>query len=105
MQAATPFATLRQPAVIGLPRAFGAWLQALRARPAATTQAADLDKGATLWVDQPLARQVQCVQGTLWLTFDGEPQDVVLEAGQSLVCPHGSRLAIHALAPSCVQVQ
>lgn len=56
-----------------------------------------LSKGATYWVNRPRSRQVHCTCGTLWLTFDGHPQDVVLEAGEALTCAWSSRLAIHAL--------
>jgi hypothetical protein len=67
------------------------------ARPASATRHV-LDKGATAWIEKPFGREVVCVAGTLWLTFDGEPQDVILEAGESHRCTQGSKLAIHALA-------
>lgn len=56
-----------------------------------------LDTGTTAWVARPLGRTVTCNTGTLWLTFDGEGLDVILEAGQTHRCAHASRLAIHAL--------
>jgi hypothetical protein len=63
-----------------------------------------LEAGATLWVAKPFGQTVTCESGTLWLTFDHEPLDVVLEAGQSHRCDKASTLAIHALAPARLRV-
>jgi hypothetical protein len=63
-----------------------------------------IDKNATAWIEHPAGRTVTCDAGTLWLTFDGEPEDVILEAGQTHRCTHRSRLAIHALDPAAVRV-
>lgn len=63
-----------------------------------------LEKGATTWNSQPLGRTVSCETGTLWLTFDNEALDVILEAGQSHCCAKASRLAIHALAAARITV-
>ena len=63
-----------------------------------------LDKGATYWVAHPLGRTVSCETGTLWLTFDNEPVDVILEAGQSHRCTKDSKLLTYALAAARVSV-
>lgn len=41
--------------------------------------------------------RLQGVAGTLWVTFDGCPQDLVLEAGDSLTIHHGGDLTVSAL--------
>ena len=64
-----------------------------------------LARGATVWVDRPRGRLVRCVAGTLWLTFDGEPQDVILEAGDSHRCTSASRLGIHAMQAGRMAVE
>jgi len=64
----------------------------------------ELDKGTTTWIASPLGRTVTCETGTLWLTFDNEPTDVILEAGQSHRCAKASKLAIHALSAARVSV-
>lgn len=64
-----------------------------------------LARGATVWVDRPRGRLVRCVAGTLWLTFDGEPQDVILEAGDSHRCTCASRLGIHAMQAGRMAVE
>jgi hypothetical protein len=72
-------------------------LQAGSAPAASTISTSALDKGRTLWVNQPMTRDINCLEGTLWLTFDGVRKDIILEAGQSYRCDCDSRLAIHAL--------
>lgn len=66
--------------------------------------AGKLDKGTTTWIATPLGRTVHCETGTLWLTFDNEPTDVVLDAGQSHRCAKASKLAIHAFSAASVSV-
>jgi len=40
-----------------------------------------LNKGATTWITKPLGRRITCETGALWLCFDGELEDIVLEPG------------------------
>ena len=61
-----------------------------------------LSRHATFWMDHPMARQVTCQEGVVWLTFDGDLRDVVLEAGQMHLCQSDQRLAIHALEDGSV---
>ncbi len=63
-----------------------------------------LQRGETEWITRPLGRTITCERGTLWLTFDNEPLDLILEAGQSYRCAHASKLGIHALAEARVTV-
>ena len=63
-----------------------------------------LDKGITIRVSRPLGRHVRCDAGTLWLTFDQVPVDVVLEAGEEHLCVHDAALSIHVLSTAVVQV-
>ena len=92
-------------------RYLGWWLAAVthrslaEAAPAtAVVSVSALDKGRTLWVDQPMSREVSCLEGTLWLTIDGVQKDLILEAGESHRCDHRSRLAIHALNAARVRM-
>lgn len=79
-----------------------AWFGALAAAPAGPGRMQPLRKNATTWVTRPRGRLVTCKAGTLWLCFDGEADDIVLEAGQSHRCSRGSALSIHALTPAVV---
>jgi Protein of unknown function (DUF2917) len=63
-----------------------------------------LNRGATTWVVKPHGRDVTCESGALWLCFDGEPVDVVLEPGQTHRCATRSALSIHALSRSVVRL-
>jgi hypothetical protein len=84
------------------------WLQRIGAAWAAPAQARidlrQIDAGATTWVARPRGCVVRCQAGTLWLAFDGEPQDVILEAGESFRCTSASRLSIHAMTAAAVSV-
>jgi hypothetical protein len=87
---------------LGLP---SGWLRMIgRVLAPAAPDVARLDKNATLWMARPQGRTVTCESGTLWLTFDNEPADVILEAGESHRCTKASRLGIHALAPARLSV-
>ncbi len=88
---------------VTLPGGLLALLQRAVAAPAAPA-ARQLDANATTWIARPLGRTITCETGTLWLTFDNESVDVVLEAGQSHRCAKASKLAIHALATARVSV-
>ena len=63
-----------------------------------------LETQHTLWEVHPLGCVIACERGAVWLTFDHDPRDIVLEAGQSLRCERDAPLAIHALETSTVRV-
>lgn len=90
-----------------MPRVLSTLMATLCARRAALATPRlqrGLVRGATVWINQPRGCTVRCQAGTLWLTFDGEPQDVVLEAGESHRCARASRLGIHAMAAARLAV-
>ncbi|MBI5278953.1 MAG: DUF2917 domain-containing protein [Burkholderiales bacterium] len=72
--------------------------QPARREPASRTQG--LAKGALLRIDRPLGAVVQCSRGTVWVTHDGDPKDVVLEAGESYRSRSAARLIVQALEDS-----
>jgi hypothetical protein len=47
---------------------------------------------------------IECTEGCVWLTHDGDCRDVLLEAGQSHLADRGSRLVIYAMASSAVRL-
>ena len=55
-------------------------------------------------VAKPQGHQITCTGGSVWLTFDGEARDVVLEAGESYRCVSRSRLVISAFEAATVQI-
>lgn len=62
-----------------------------------------LPRGHTAWLERPLARQVVCERGTVWLIFDGHDSDVILNPGEFHLCQCDERLAIHALRNATVR--
>jgi hypothetical protein len=56
-----------------------------------------LDRGRIRRVHRPLGRRVECVSGTLWITQDGDPRDIVLAPGDSFTFDHRGDALISAL--------
>lgn len=72
--------------------------------PRADPPAQVLAKNGSMVLSQPKGRVVECLEGCLWITLDGEVRDVVIEGGQRF-CPDSNRRAlIQALKPSRVCV-
>jgi len=46
------------------------------------------------------AVQVRCTSGTLWLTLDHDPRDVILAAGDSFITTEHRRALLYALEPA-----
>jgi hypothetical protein len=70
----------------------------------AVSGARKLEAGASVRIARPMGSTVFCEAGTLWLTFDNEPQDLIVEAGQSYHCTMASGLLIHALGNARLSV-
>lgn len=49
--------------------------------------------------------QIQCQRGSLWLTLDDDPRDIVLEPGESFVTGEHRRALLYALGPACLAVR
>jgi len=64
-----------------------------------------LPHGRTLAIEKPLAQEICCVQGSLWLTHDGDPKDHVITAGQSYIATRHARLLVYALDEARFLVQ
>lgn len=66
--------------------------------------AQDLHKNGTITVLRPASTEVECLQGCVWITQDGDPLDIVIDAGQRFRAERDTRMLIHALEPSRVRV-
>jgi hypothetical protein len=48
--------------------------------------------------------QIGCVEGTVWLTLDGDERDIILEAGEAFTAPEHRRALIYAMRPSRISL-
>lgn len=48
---------------------------------------------------------VRCAEGSLWLTHDGDPRDVILGSDESYQADRENPLRLHALAPCVVEIE
>ena len=76
----------------------------LAARDSSESEPRCLEKGAVLAVPRPLNHNVECLRGTLWVTHDRDPKDVVLEAGQTYRPERDARMLIQALSAAQFRV-
>src|SRR5438105_12513315 len=50
--------------------------------------------------------RVDCIEGTAWITIDGDRRDVVLTRGQSFVVDSSAPLLVHAIqGPAAVELR
>ena len=49
--------------------------------------------------------RVECLDGSVWITQDGDPRDVVLEAGEGFTLDRPGTALVYALADARVAVQ
>jgi hypothetical protein len=47
---------------------------------------------------------IECRSGTVWVTIDNDPRDVVLEPGERFEGDSHRRMLVSALEPSCITV-
>lgn len=63
-----------------------------------------LPKGQAKSFASPRGLQFTCTVGSLWLTVAGEPQDIILEAGESFRCAARAHLVATAFESSSLDV-
>ena len=64
-----------------------------------------LRRDALFSVPDAAGVHILCRNGTVWITLDGDPRDIVLEASDSFSTPEHRRALIYAMKPSCIEVQ
>jgi hypothetical protein len=65
--------------------------------------AAHVRQGATREIPAATGRMtLHCRDGEAWITHDGDPKDVMLQANQSYAVDRGTRMTVHAMRGDCV---
>lgn len=66
----------------------------------------DLSLGQNSMLHLPDAAGVQiaCRNGTVWITLEGDPRDIVLEAGERFASIEHRNALVMAMAPSSISV-
>lgn len=62
-------------------------------------------RGAISRMDHATDTRLRCLVGSVWITVDGDPKDVILEAGQSWVVPGPDRVIAQAMQPSTLRFE
>ena len=97
---------LTAPLTAAAARPLARWVQSLSAamgkgqarRAPASSIAHRLPQGQTLVIDKPLDQLVMCQDGCVWITYDNDPMDRIVEAGEHHQgCGH-SRMLVHAVS-------
>ncbi len=84
---------------------FNAWLHNLTAKDVTPTSLRtpqpcaiqEIARNKILEVKQAFGVTIECLEGSVWVTLDGDSRDVVLEAGQSFVVDRDQRTLLQAL--------
>ena len=63
-----------------------------------------LKKNALLSIAKPLGCRIDCLEGTLWITQDGDVRDTLLSAGEHHIARSRPRLIVQALEPGVVRI-
>jgi hypothetical protein len=62
------------------------------------TSVRKLARSSLVSISNPKGQEVWCVQGTLWITQDGDSKDHIVEAGNGFVADHSTPLTFYALS-------
>lgn len=88
------------------------WLHALGANKVASTSidiaqryaTQEITKNQILKITQPLGVTIECLDGSIWVTLDGDLRDVVLDAGQAFVVDRNQKTLLQALTDARVRL-
>ncbi len=61
-------------------------------------------KDKILEIKQALGVTIECLEGSVWITLDGDMRDVILDVGQSFYVDRRQRTLIQALATARVRL-
>lgn len=64
----------------------------------------EIAKAETVAITQPQGACIDCLEGTVWVTLDNDPRDVILAGGQSFCVDSDRRALVHALDAARVRI-
>ena len=64
----------------------------------------EIARDKILEIKQALGVTIECLDGSVWITLDGNMRDVILDAGQSFCVDRMQRTLIQALATARVRL-
>ena len=68
--------------------------------------AVEIDKGeAHVFEAVDASFLVRCSRGSVWITHDGDPKDVILEGGETYRAVRTDALHLFALVPSVLEIE
>ena len=70
----------------------------------ATDRSFQLERRRLFDIADAAGVQIRCTAGSLWLTLDHDPRDIVLAAGESFTTPEHRRALLYALEPATVEL-
>lgn len=62
-------------------------------------------RGNLLEMPPARALDLSCAAGTLWITMDNDPRDIVLEPGGHFQVARGKRTLVHALDDAVLELR
>jgi hypothetical protein len=72
--------------------------------PAAHCIERRLADGELACYDDAMGRVLYCLAGSLWVTHDGDPKDVIIEAGKSYCVTRRERIIVQALREGAMRM-
>lgn len=63
-----------------------------------------LADGELVFYDDAAGRVLCCLAGSLWITHDGDPKDVIVEAGESYCVTRRERIIVQALREGAMRM-
>ncbi|MES2510592.1 MAG: DUF2917 domain-containing protein [Pseudomonadota bacterium] len=93
-------------------RSFGKWLRAKAACTMRQTRQAacmrpsvrEIATDRILEIKQGAGMKLECLEGSVWVTLDGDLRDVILEPGQAFTVDRDQRILIQALDSARVRL-
>lgn len=64
-----------------------------------------LEPGQVVTLDDALGVRIRATGGTVWVTYEDNANDLIVEPGQTLVIARNGRTVVQALQPAHVAVQ